>query len=88
MSDEQKQGMDDAIKWILRALTAVGAFFLIKTYNGVTSTNDMMQEHLRQYASDRVEMQIRMGIVEKEQERYRNEREQRQHYYQQSPKTP
>ena len=81
MSADDKQKMGDTIMWIMRALTAFGAFFLVKTYGVMSDTNTMLQQHLRQYASDRVEVQVRLGIAEKELERYRNERDQRQHYY-------
>lgn len=80
MSADDKQKMGDAIMWILRALTALGAFFLIKTYGVMSDTNMLLQEHLRQYASDRVEVQVRLGIAEKELERYRNEKERRRNY--------
>ncbi len=77
MSAEDKQRMADAVTWIMRILTGIGAFFLIKTYGVMSDTNTMLQEHLRQYASDRVEVQVRLGIAEKELERVRNEREAR-----------
>ena len=89
MTMEEKHKLGEAITWILRGLTALGGFFFIRTYDVMSDTNIMLQDHLRQYASDRVEIQIRLGIAEKELERYRNEREQRKAYqYQQENEHP
>jgi hypothetical protein len=81
VSTEEKQKIGDIFTWIMRGLTGVGAFFLIQTYGLMTETNSMLQKHMLQYASERMDVQVRLGVAEKELERYRNEKDQRTHYY-------
>ena len=89
MSEDEKQKFSDAMVWIMRGLTALGGLFFIRTFDVMNDTNELLQKHLRQYASDRVEVQIRLGVAERELERYRNEREQRKAYqYQQENERP
>jgi cytochrome c-type biogenesis protein CcmE len=85
MSSEQKQQMGEAITWILRVLTAAGAFFLIQTYGLMKDTNKLLQTHLIQYAAESRETSIRIGVMENELKRYRDERDKRTHYYDQQP---
>jgi hypothetical protein len=80
MSETEKQKLNDAMTWIMRGLTALGGLFFIRTFDVMNDTNELLQTHLRQYASDRVEFQIRLGVAERELERNRNEREQRKNY--------
>lgn len=86
MSEDEKQKFGDAMVWIMRGLTALGGLFFIRTFDVMNDTNELLQKHLRQYASDRVEVQIRLGVAERELERYRNEREHRKNYYYNNPK--
>ena len=79
MSNEQKQSMNEAITWILRILTASGAFFLLQTYALMKETNEMLQKHMILYAAESRETEIRMGIVENEMARYRDERDRWSH---------
>lgn len=92
MSVEQKQQLGMVVTWGLRLLTAIGGFFLIQTYGLLKENNALLQRHLIQYASESKAIEIRIGVAEKELERYRNERESRTHYWDQyrneQPQTP
>ena len=46
MSIDQKQQIANALTWVLRILTAVGAFFLTQTYGLMKDTNQLLQQHL------------------------------------------
>ena len=88
MSNEQKQQVGEVITWILRVLTGLGAFFLFQTYGLMKDTNEMLQAHLIHYAAESRETQIRIGIMENEMKRYRDEKEKRAHYFDQQPEKP
>jgi hypothetical protein len=50
MSTDDKQKMSATVMWLFRAATAVGAFFMVQTYNGIVRTNDLLQDIRREQA--------------------------------------
>lgn len=84
MSNDQKQQIGVWVTWLLRVLTAVGGIFLLDAHSMLKENNALLNEHLIRYATDVTAIKAELQYHAKELERYRNERENRQHYYQQS----
>ena len=54
MTAQAKRHWGEAMTWIFRALTAVGAFFLIEIYNEVKATRQDVNEALRQNGANEI----------------------------------
>lgn len=65
MSTEDKERLGDAMKWILRALTAAGAFFLLRVYFEVSDTRRMLEEMRIERAMWDTEIKWRINDHEK-----------------------
>lgn len=57
MSEDQKKTAAEWLMWTFRGAVALGAFFLMQTYYQVQETNELLNEHLREFS--RVEQQVK-----------------------------
>lgn len=70
MSQEDKQKLGSVTAWIFRVLTGVGAFFLIQTYNGITRTNELLQDIRREQAVNDTFYRMKLEQHERSLERH------------------
>jgi hypothetical protein len=72
MSTNDKERMSATMMWLFRAATAVGAFYLIQTYNGIVKTNELLQDIRREQAVN--DTYYRMKLDEHDRAIQRHER--------------
>lgn len=72
MSEQQKKGIESAMAWILRGMTALGAIFLIDMHEMIKENNALLHQHLREDAADKVQITERVRITERDLDRLEN----------------
>lgn len=92
MSAEQQQKATLNLVWVITVLMSIVGFFTYRTFDKIDAIQIKLDNHIVTYTAEKVELMVRIGIAEREVERYRTEREQRAHYRDQyrneQPQTP
>jgi hypothetical protein len=75
MSTDDKERLNDVMKWILRGLTAMGAFFLLRVYFEVADTRRMLEDMRIERARIDTEIMWRLTDHERRIGKIENKRE-------------
>jgi hypothetical protein len=74
MSNESKQQLGEVLTWVLRSLTAIGAFFLIGIYGEIKENTKLLRSMQIEYAADKAANNARFTQIERDMERVRSDR--------------
>lgn len=66
MSEQQRTRFSNAMAWILRAMTALGAVFLLDIHATIKENHVLLQQHLREYAADKASIHARLSSAERD----------------------
>jgi len=69
MSNESKQQLGEVLTWVLRSLTAIGAFFLIGIYGEIKENTKLLRSMQIEYAADKAATNARFTQLDREVER-------------------
>lgn len=65
MSGEERQRFGNAMAWILRGMTALGAVFLMDMHSTIKDNNSLLQDHLRRYEADQTLNRAEIGMLKR-----------------------